>query len=407
MNDGSLTDYFTGVAVKKLAAVDAEPDSSNQHEVTGSGPLKRILGDRDCKLAEGSGFRTTFLWIAGENESVSEPGFISWYDSRRRHKTRSEWRLYYQGNSVTELMSEGDFLFVGRRPNDEILFAIVPESSEFLGEIFWLFDLPFQMEERFVTKETDSSNALDFAKRLILEELGVEFREPDVSLLESLVAEFGLRFPRMRVMSELARSSSADVSVCDDPDHALITWLDWENRIFHYLERKIISKRLQDGFEIDGDMDVEGFVDFSKSLRGRRSSRMGASLENHLCELFVRKDISFSYNAFTENNSQPDFIFPGHSEYCDMSFPDSSLTMLGAKSTCKDRWRQVLTEADRISEKHLLTLERSITENQTSQMQHQNLQLVVPAQIQKTYSAKQQSRLWSVADFIERVEKLQ
>jgi hypothetical protein len=31
--------------------------------------------------------------------------------------------------------------------------------------------------------------------------------------------------------------------------------------------------------------------------------------------------------------------------------------MLGAKTTCKDRWRQVLTEAIKIPHKHLFTLE--------------------------------------------------
>ena len=36
------------------------------------------------------------------------------------------------------------------------------------------------------------------------------------------------------------------------------------------------------------------------------------------------------------------------------------------KSTCKDRWRQVLSEADRIPNKHLFTLEAAISENQTS-----------------------------------------
>jgi hypothetical protein len=33
--------------------------------------------------------------------------------------------------------------------------------------------------------------------------------------------------------------------------------------------------------------------------------------------------------------------------------------MLGSKSTLKDRWRQVLDEADRITHKHLLTLSRA------------------------------------------------
>lgn len=74
--------------------------------------------------------------------------------------------------------------------------------------------------------------------------------------------------------------------------------------------------------------------------------------------------------------------------------------MLGAKSTCKHRWRQVLAEASKIPRKHLLTLEPGITEPQTAQMEASNLQLVVPNAIQATYTTMQQGWLWSVSTFI-------
>ena len=77
--------------------------------------------------------------------------------------------------------------------------------------------------------------------------------------------------------------------------------------------------------------------------------------------------------------------------------------MLGVKSTCKDRWRQVLSEADRIIEKHLLTLEASISINQTNEMKNRNLQLVIPKPIHETYSAEQQNYIMSIFDFIEMV----
>ena len=42
--------------------------------------------------------------------------------------------------------------------------------------------------------------------------------------------------------------------------------------------------------------------------------------------------------------------------------------MLAVKSTCKDRWRQILAEADRLPVKHLLTLEPGISVAQTDEM---------------------------------------
>ena len=81
--------------------------------------------------------------------------------------------------------------------------------------------------------------------------------------------------------------------------------------------------------------------------------------------------------------------------------------MLGAKSTCKDRWRQVLAEADRIERKHLLTLEAAISTFQTDEMADKNLQLVIPLSIHKTYTEKQQAWLFSVADFLHEVRRNQ
>ena len=81
-------------------------------------------------------------------------------------------------------------------------------------------------------------------------------------------------------------------------------------------------------------------------------------------------------------------------------FPVDKLTMLGSKSTCKDRWRQVLAEADRIDHKHLLTLEAAISTHQTDEMKDKKLQLVIPEAIHKTYTAAQQSWLWDVKSLL-------
>jgi Lon protease-like protein len=109
----------------------------------------------------------------------------------------------------------------------------------------------------------------------------------------------------------------------------------------------------------------------------------------------------------TENKAKPDFIFPGINEYHNPQFPDVHLTMLGVKSTCKDRWRQVLSEAARINKKHLFTLEPGISENQTSEMTANSLTLVLPKSLHNSYKPAQQSNLVQLADFIELVKSRQ
>ena len=77
--------------------------------------------------------------------------------------------------------------------------------------------------------------------------------------------------------------------------------------------------------------------------------------------------------------------------------------MLGVKSSCKDRWRQVLAEADRIEKKHLLTLEAAISKSQTDEMQSKKLHLVLPRELHHTYSIEQQNWLMDITGFTELV----
>lgn len=153
--------------------------------------------------------------------------------------------------------------------------------------------------------------------------------------------------------------------------------------------------------------DVDAFIDFSLNVQNRRKSRVGHALENHLEQVFREHSICCSRGKMTENKAKPDFIFPGINEYHNPQFPDARLTMLGVKSTCKDRWRQVLSEAARIERKHLFTLEPGISENQTSEMAANRLTLVLPHSLHTSYRAAQQATLLQLGEFIELVRDRQ
>jgi hypothetical protein len=182
-----------------------------------------------------------------------------------------------------------------------------------------------------------------------------------------------------------------------------MAWMEREEILFRTLEKHIISERLREGFE----NDVDGFLAFSLSVQNRRKSRAGLALENHLENIFGACRIRFQRSATTEGRSRPDFLFPGMEQYGDRTFDSLLLTMLGVKSTCKDRWRQVLAEATRIERKHLLTLETSISINQTNEMQTNRLQLVIPRSLHDTYSNAQRAWLQDLAGFIGTVREKQ
>ena len=81
--------------------------------------------------------------------------------------------------------------------------------------------------------------------------------------------------------------------------------------------------------------------------------------------------------------------------------------MLGAKTTCKDRWRQVINEANRIEIKHLFTLQPGISKNQLKEMADNGVQLVVPQKNISTFPAEYQSSLSTFYDFVGMVKKKQ
>lgn len=400
MRRGMLSDYFTGVAVKRLSMVEVSPrgQGSNQHEFNSSRALKALMGEDDRK-----GIPTRFVWLGEEQEGLSEDSTISWYDSRRRHPTRSEYRLYYPSNPVTEMMQQGDAFFIALRPDGSAMVIVTPAGSTMQNQLVWLFGLDEEPEFEFTFQpiEGDSDNQLDFAARYILDELGIDFEEPEADRLDGLVERFGLRFPTTREFSLLARSSLPEVVARDDPDRAIMAWIEREELLFRRLERHIVAERLGNGFMAsDRSADVDGFLAFSLSVQNRRKSRAGQSLENHLEAIFGECGIRYARGAETENRNKPDFLFPGAAEYHDPAFSPGRLTMLASKSTLKDRWRQVLPEAQRIPDKHLFTLEPGISENQTTQMQAERLQLVIPAAIHATYRQTQQNWLMTLSEFL-------
>lgn len=64
---------------------------------------------------------------------------------------------------------------------------------------------------------------------------------------------------------------------------------------------------------------------------------------------------------------------PSIDAYKNPLYPVEKLTMLGAKTTVKERWRQVLEEANRIENKHLITLDVAVSTEYTDSMREHNL----------------------------------
>ena len=222
-----------------------------------------------------------------------------------------------------------------------------------------------------------------------------------------MLAKFNGNFPATRAFSKFARELVNDVDPRGNPDHALVTWMEIEERLFVTLERHLVGDRLRAGFDTQGTPDVDGFLKFSLSVQNRRKSRAGFAFANHIEELIKLRGIRYKREATTEKRAGPDFLFPGECEYHDSNWPEDGLIMLAAKTTCKDRWRQALAEANRIKNKHLITLEPGISPTQTTEMRRERLQLIVPAPLHQSYRDEQKRELLSVLAFLELVQRTQ
>jgi hypothetical protein len=398
MKRGYLSEFFKGIAVKRLSAVEADIAKSHQHEFNGVKDLKNLLGNskRD--------FSTKFIYLNDwDDEPIYDIAKTTWYDARENHPTRTEWRLYFSANNIAPLWSVGDTIIICLNNDDTMLIITAEKDSTIEKQLLWLFGIGDLSAPIFTVKNTleTEQDRLNFASRYILEKIDIYQQEEDENLLDVMLREFNGGFPTTEEFSAFARTHSPDVCSIDNPDQTLLYWMNYEEILFRTLEKHLIADRISKGFIVDD------FIPVALSVLNRRKSRAGAAFENHIEQIFKDFGIKYSKNSITEGKKRPDFIFPNIELYHNEDFPSVFLTMLGVKTTSKDRWRQICSEADRIQDKHLLTLEPSISINQTNEMLAAKVHLVVPEEIRSTYTDVQKSNILNLADFLDFVSKNQ
>lgn len=403
MRQGYLSQYFEGAALKRLSAVEADVIRSNQHEFNGVEGLRAILGEPSGKTR----FPAKFLYLSDQDdEPIIEDGFLTWYDARQKAREergvmRWEYRLYFPTNLVSQCAAEGDLLVIAKRADDTLLAIVAEKDTTIERQIMWLFGFSDLTHPGFSVKselETEQDR-VGFAARVVLEQIGIEPEDEAPNYLDEMLAKFGGVFPKTIEFSAYARNTVRGLSSRDNPDTALVAWMEREEILFRTLEKHLLGEKLRNLTQT-GIEDTEPFIKLVQSALQRRKSRAGSALENHLEQVFTEHGVTYTRTGVTEGKLKPDFIFPGIIHYHDASFPPARLTMLAAKSTCKDRWRQILNEAARIPNKHLLTLEPSVSENQTEEMKSERVQLVIPRGLHPTFTPAQQAWLMDVAGFI-------
>ena len=189
------------------------------------------------------------------------------------------------------------------------------------------------------------------------------------------------------------------------PDRRLISRRTCEWELFQSVESAFWLPVISGGFS-----DVETFLNTAQTLAQRRKARSGRSLERHLSRIFGEagflEGIHFDQQVETEMGNKPDFLFPSEAAYHDKSFNSTDLRMLAVKTSMKERWSQVLREAERINHKHLLTLQQGVPHSQFEQITARNITLVVPRPLHRHYLKPIRPHLQTLEDFIQEVKAL-
>lgn len=305
--------------------------------------------------------------------------------------TRNEYRITRFGKHFPffEEDNVGDLLILAQYGDAEY-YGFVLQSDQDIDGFLAYFNLSSEMTNQLI----------DIAQANTPEKiLDKEIRE--------IVAQY-IDFPETRAMAEFARNmynkahNISDARICKSPDELLLKWIDAEYSLFRSFEEKVYAPIYSTPFP-----NCQELIKLSNIILNRRKSRAGKSLEHHLSTIFTAAKLEYEEQAVTEDNKKPDFLFPSGAAYHNLLFPADKLVFLGAKTTCKDRWRQVLNEADRIETKYLFTLQQGISKNQLREMKHEHLKLVVPAAFLSSFDKEFHPEIETLASFIDIVSRKQ
>lgn len=181
-------------------------------------------------------------------------------------------------------------------------------------------------------------------------------------------------------------------------DNRLMFLMDREYALFRMAERFLCQDEICRQFK-----SVDDFLSVAARIMNRRKSRAGRALENHVG--YLLHDAQIPFDARPVVDGQPDVLIPGKAQYEDPLWPEDRLYVVGVKTTCKDRWRQVLNEARRVRRKHILTIQQGISAKQLAEMRDSGVSLVVPQKLHSMYPAVDKMEVLTVRQFVDAVRK--
>lgn len=328
-----------------------------------------------------------FIEIKWQDDFVTQSRFI--YYGR---KTRNEYRLTKFGRGFPFLQEEniGDYVIILKMGKDEYK-AYVLQTDDDIEDFTSAVGLSVTEANSLV--QPDKSKIRKPSPTSLIEAVAIETKG---------VMPSGLWIAGKAFEITMAALKIGDSAAIHNPDSFLINLIKIEYELFQAIERLKFGSTIKAGFA-----SVDAFISVANSILNSRKSRAGHSLENHLTTIFDANRLRYEQQVVTEGKKTADFIFPDGESYHNPLFLVEDLFFMAAKTTCKDRWRQVLNEADRLDTTYLMTLQQSISKNQCKEMQDEGVVLVVPNEYKPSFPKEFQNEILSLHQFIATVKATQ
>ena len=331
--------------------------------------------------------RLNFRVAAGSHPHVANANII-WYNNRLRSGTRNETRITRFGGSSSPVLDPENtgaialFFFTGNQGERECRYWVCrDEQEEDLAESFAGPVEPGQPLFWNATRE-------QVADAVAGPEHATCWLE-----IDQLPEHWFEQFPTPQEVFDTALALQSYRGL--PTDDRMVRRRDCEYSVFQSIELAFETGAIEQGFN-----SIDTFLAKAQTILQRRKSRSGRSLELQLRTIFAEENITYAFQPTTESGNRPDFIFPSQLAYDNPHHPADQLRMLAAKTTVKERWRQILNEAHRIPVKHLFTLQEGVSEPQFAQMRDAGVRLVVPRSLQTRYPQSVRSELMTLQDFV-------
>ncbi len=322
---------------------------------------------------------------------------IRWQDDIETESTFT----YYESKGELRITKFGrGFPYLNEEDTGALFVLTEQDSNTFNAFFLYTEDEINSFLDAFGLSPTETNKLI---------EKHISYSEQEQLAIDRFIKGLAVDFPSSTEMSSQARIIETAIYdhedyVWSNPDKKIIDWTDIEYKLFRALEQYRYKPIISSGFD-----SMEAFVDLANQVLNRRKSRAGKGLEHHIAAIFDKNGIHYEAQVITEGNKKPDFIFPSGAAYHNKAFPVEKLLSLASKTTCKDRWRQVINEADRLRDKnkYLLTLQQGISSAQLDEMEQEKVILVVPKAYISTYPKGRQHKIWTVKKFIDYVKEVE